>query len=441
MKKTENQQQTSSKIRLIIPVEFYRKGGVERVIIALLSKFIKFNSVEQIVLILPKKEIDYFKKVLPDSPVFIYESFNLEPKSWENKLISGLSKILRILEHLNNKQLAQLFDNKLNRIKTNLRINKLIEKYNSNHCLYVLTNRLTPPKVKVFLSGISYDLFWRFSLLTYTESYINKYDNALLMWLNQADIMFTISYKTKKDILSVFPDTKFESKLKPVPLAGFPSHDTEWNFDESINNDLPVFYFASSFGIYKDHLTLLKAGLKLAQKNLKFQIILIGRETDSFINGTLELSQQSQTKEYIEYLNQCRAVYQENKNLIHEYFEGRGYCDYEEVEYCYQICSCVVVPSKYEGFGLAVSEAIVRGIPVIASDLEVFKEQVELYQCPDRVEFFPLGDSDALADCMEQFILNPKKKLSSEETKKRFAYWTWEEVAKEYLTLLESLKK
>ena len=185
----------------------------------------------------------------------------------------------------------------------------------------------------------------------------------------------------------------------------------------------------------------MQAGIKLAKKGLDFQIVFTGKETDNLVQGNLSLSQQSQTQEYIDYLQKCQQIYQENQQLMKDYFVGLGYCDEEVVEECYQNCSCVVVPSQYEGFGLAVSEAIVRGMPVICSDLDVFHEQVELYKCSDRLEFFPLGDADALATCLEKFILNPKPKLSPIETEQRFKHWTWKEVAEEYIKLFKIASK
>jgi glycosyltransferase involved in cell wall biosynthesis len=220
-------------------------------------------------------------------------------------------------------------------------------------------------------------------------------------------------------------------------LAGSPISLSNNSFNA---HDETIFYFPSSFGIYKDHLTLLKAGLKLAEKNLNFKIILTGRETDNLVNGNISLSQQSTTKEYQAYITECNNFYQENQEFIQKYVKGCGYADYKDVEYYYQTCSCVVMPSTYEGFGLAIAEALLLGIPVIAANLEVYKEQVELYECPDRVEFFPAGDGEALAICLEKFILNPQPRLSPSEIAENIRSWTWDDVAREYIQALKALK-
>jgi len=423
-------------MRLIIPIEFYRKGGVERVIIALISNLVKYT--EKIIIILPGKDIAYFQNLLPETESITYETFSWENNLYQAKLLGVFNKLFFLAKKLKLTPIEKIVTEKIQNLRVEARINYLVEKHQATHCLYVLINRLKPPRVKIPLSGIAYDLFWRFAPLTYPEAYMSKYEECLLMWLEKADIIFTISQKTRTDILTVFPNPEFESKLKPIPLAGFP---TNQEITPQINKSkITTFYYPSSFGIYKDHLTLLKAGLKLAEKNLKFKIVFLGRETDSFISGKLQLSQQSKTQEYQKYLEECNQVYQDNSSLIEKYFEGLGYCDYQQVEACYYNSDCVVVPSRYEGFGLAVSEAIVRGLPVIASDLEVFKEQIKLYNCQDRVEFYPQGNVTALAECLENFIANPKKKLTQEEIEKRFFHWQWKNVAQEYFNALNLIK-
>lgn len=60
----------------------------------------------------------------------------------------------------------------------------------------------------------------------------------------------------------------------------------------------------------------------------------------------------------------------------------------------YSRCSAVLVPSLFEGFGLPVLEGLRFNKPVIASDLEVFKE------ISDDVIFLPVNDLDAWVDAM-----------------------------------------
>jgi glycosyltransferase involved in cell wall biosynthesis len=421
-------------MRLIIPIEFYRKGGVERVIISLICELTQF--VDQLIIVLPKKEISYFSSLLPDSEKIIYE-----PSGWSHsflhlKALAVLNKGVYFAKKLGLRSLEEVIANFIKKFNSQYRINHLVRKYNANYCLYLLINRLSPPKLKIPLVMLSHDVFWRFAPLTYDESYVQIYDKNLLSWLERSELVFTNSNKTKEDIISIFP--KFHYKMKAIPLAGLASNYEPTDADRP-NLDCPVFYFPSSFGIYKDHLTLLKATLLLADKGYNFKVVLIGKETDGLLNGNLSLSQQAKTKEYVDYLQECNRLYQEYHEQLAQYVKGLGYCTYEQVESWYNKCACVVVPSRYEGFGLALSEAIVRGAPAIASDLDVFREQADLYHCPDRITFFAAGNPSELARCMEDFLLHPKPKLSSQEIQDRFSIWTWQDVAKGYVDALKSL--
>lgn len=420
-------------MKIVIPIEFYRKGGVERVIISLIPNLLEFA--EKIIVLMPRNDIQYFQSMMPASEKLIYEDFAFYKNSFDPKLFYLYNLILKGYKLFGLTELQTQFSRRITRLRIEARINQVIRRHRADHCLYAIINRITPPKVNAPLSGIAYDLFWRFAPLTYSETYQASYSIPLKEWLEQADLIFTISQKTKDDILKVFPNAAYANKLKAVPLAGFANPST--TTDPLTPTEVITFYYPSSFGIYKDHLTLIKAGIQLAQKGLKFKIVFMGKETDSLVNGNLQLTQQSKTGEYPQYLEDCNRTYRENKAIIDQYIEGLGYQDYETLESYYRTCSCVVFPSKYEGFGLAIAEAIVQGIPVIASDLEVFKEQVDLYKCRDRVRFYQAGDADELADRLEAFILKPLPRLLPEEIPSTINPWTWENVAKKYITLLE----
>ncbi|MFN7338853.1 MAG: glycosyl transferase group 1 family protein, partial [bacterium] len=72
-------------MKIVIPILFYRKGGVERVIISLIPSLLEY--VEQIIIVLPRNDIEYFKSLMPDSDKLIYENFDFYPQSFETKLI------------------------------------------------------------------------------------------------------------------------------------------------------------------------------------------------------------------------------------------------------------------------------------------------------------------------------------------------------------------
>ncbi len=69
-----------------------------------------------------------------------------------------------------------------------------------------------------------------------------------------------------------------------------------------------------------------------------------------------------------------------------------------ELDYAYRYASALVIASQAEGFGLPVVEAFQRGLPVLCSDIAVFREIAE-----GRAVFFSLDDPASLADAVTVF--------------------------------------
>ena len=78
----------------------------------------------------------------------------------------------------------------------------------------------------------------------------------------------------------------------------------------------------------------------------------------------------------------------------------------------YNKAALLIIPSRYEGFGIPIIEAMANGLPVVASTIEVFKEVGG-----DAIEFFGSPtDVDALAQKMETLLGDSNKRLQMSET-------------------------
>jgi len=83
-----------------------------------------------------------------------------------------------------------------------------------------------------------------------------------------------------------------------------------------------------------------------------------------------------------------------------------GQMDHEEVVKLYTIMDVVVIPSRFEGFGLAAAEAMAAGRPVVASDVDGLREIVV-----NGITgyFFPVSDHQELAKTLIKLLKSPEK--------------------------------
>jgi glycosyltransferase involved in cell wall biosynthesis len=77
----------------------------------------------------------------------------------------------------------------------------------------------------------------------------------------------------------------------------------------------------------------------------------------------------------------------------------------QELASLYAGATALVYPSRMEGFGFPVAEAMASGCPVIASDLPELRELAG-----DAAVYFPPGDSQALADAMIAVAEDPDER-------------------------------
>ncbi len=102
-----------------------------------------------------------------------------------------------------------------------------------------------------------------------------------------------------------------------------------------------------------------------------------------------------------------------------------------ELEYCYRSSRSLVYPSYVEGFGLPLVEAMQRGLPVMASNIPVFREvggDFVAYFDPDKPETL----TELILDYEKEGIFPAAKKLAE------WSWLTWEESAKQFLNKIVS---
>jgi glycosyltransferase involved in cell wall biosynthesis len=215
-------------------------------------------------------------------------------------------------------------------------------------------------------------LFW-----DYKKNYSflwNKYFISLInLGVNSRTQIITTSNYSKKNLIKILGSDKSISYV----YQSFNFHKTS-----SSNYITPKNYLLhiGSFEKRKDLITLVKAFKIVDDPNLK--LVLAGAQ---IINGNSEV------------LDAIKKFIVQNK------FEDKvilaGYVSKDEASTLYKNARIYVFPSLDEGFGIPILEALSFSVPVICSDIDVFKEIGGEY-----VEYFKVGDSNSLSNKISSIL-------------------------------------
>lgn len=289
------------------------------------------------------------------------------------------------------------------------------------------------PRVDIPITGILYDL----SPYLSPESLQN-----IDRWINASSIYFCISEFTRAK-LRIRLDNQHYGEALVLPLCpGFTPQILSSRQAPCPNETKPLVWksndaqtvkiiFPAALTEWKGHMILFKA-INIAMKSgFKLELVLIGKATET-------LSHSSHPEDL--WLEETKRLYcdiQKNGAIVH----ALGHVKEEvSVSRIMLAADVVIFPSLYEGFGLPISEAVMHGLPVIASDLPPIREQLALYQCHDRVRLVPPADPDALAAVLIDFAngFGPKH-VSPDEMQVFFQRWTWSDVAHKVVSQLECI--
>jgi glycosyltransferase involved in cell wall biosynthesis len=113
-----------------------------------------------------------------------------------------------------------------------------------------------------------------------------------------------------------------------------------------------------------------------------------------------------------------------------------GSVNHEVVNSLYEWADIVVVPSRYEAFGLVILEAMAAGRPIVATAVGGIPEVVS----PGRNAILVAPDADSIAEGIRQLIAQPELRTSMAKANLLdAARYSWSEVAPKYLALYRNL--
>jgi glycosyltransferase involved in cell wall biosynthesis len=114
----------------------------------------------------------------------------------------------------------------------------------------------------------------------------------------------------------------------------------------------------------------------------------------------------------------------------------RGSCNDTELYSLMKTSKVFAFPSMFEGWGLAVGEALACGLPVVCYDIPALRE---IFGACRSVFLVPIGDTETFAETVEKILQHgdfDELEKTSKEYVKRFA---WERVALEDMRIIRNL--
>lgn len=99
----------------------------------------------------------------------------------------------------------------------------------------------------------------------------------------------------------------------------------------------------------------------------------------------------------------------------------------EELHWAYANTSALIAASKDEGFGLPLIEAAYFGLPIICSDIPIFREVTQ-----GHADYFKVMDADSLAECLSVWL-----HTETHPDSRKIHIYTWEESAREILDIID----
>ncbi len=220
-----------------------------------------------------------------------------------------------------------------------------------------------------------------------------------------SDLIFAVSNFTKKDLIETF-------KLKEEKVEVlYPGINPIYQFKKELYFKKPIILYVGAIEPRKNLINLILAFnlLKNERRFKDFKLMLVGFRGWLF-DEILKVYQASPYKKDIIFTN---------------------FLNEEEVLRLYHEAMVFVYPSYFEGFGLPPLQAQKCGLPVIVSDLEVFKETLKnsaLFVKPNSFQeiYFALQsilDNNKLKENLVQKGFENSQRFSWEKTIKEFKVW------------------
>jgi glycosyltransferase involved in cell wall biosynthesis len=231
------------------------------------------------------------------------------------------------------------------------------------------------------------------------------------MLLQKADAVICVSRTTADSVAGYYEQMKYR-RSKPLSLyyfhlgADVPAGEQipRKEIQDFVNKG-KTFLMVGTLEPRKGHMAVLQALQKLPDEiRRELHLLIIGANgwKSDEIRKTLELPE-----------------FRENVLWPRDVSDG-------ELRWAYAHADALIAASLQEGFGLPLVEAAHFGIPLICSDIPVFREVTQ-----GNADFFKAMDADALAECLTRWLQTDRH-----PDPRKIPAYPWQESAREVLDIL-----
>ncbi|NRT90804.1 glycosyltransferase family 4 protein [Clostridium beijerinckii] len=253
----------------------------------------------------------------------------------------------------------------------------------------------------------------------YTKMQIMTKDILMRNTIKNADRLICVSEFSKKELIKYYPEVE-EKATVVYSGIDIPKYNIQGEFEANILQKYNIekdnyILYVGTIAPPKNIHNLIKAYVKACCEGLSCKLVIAGKKGWMY-------------EEIFKYVNETKM----EKNIIFT-----DYISDLELEALYRNAKIFSSISFYEGFGFPPLEAIGRGIPVLLSNIDIFKEI-----CKDSALYCDPYDIKDISDNMLKLVgdkvLQNKLKSNGEQLIKIF---DWSKTAKDiYDIYLDVLK-
>lgn len=265
---------------------------------------------------------------------------------------------------------------------------------------------------------VIYDLFpIKYPELFGSKSFVDMFETWLKLALQKSDAIVCISKTTADVVLEYLLQYNFE---RTIPLNLFYFHmGSDINKDISrgiVRDNIQEFVckkrtllMVGTVEPRKGHLVVVNAMRKLTEAGVDIQLLVMGK------NGW-------ENEEF------SRAL--SDKTIADKILWIQDASD-AEIAWVYQNVTALIAASKDEGFGLPLIEAASYGLPIICSEIPIFKEVAT-----DNATYFKSMDAESLKSSIEQWL-----SCKVHPDSRKIKLYTWKDSTQELLDIIAGKMK